>query len=298
MSEARPAPYAAHERLVAQVRSQPELWRLLVGLVVIGVTVTVLNMVLIALVAGLASDDWKQSFMAGSSPVAMLVLLASFGFVTLGVAVAARLLQYRSLWSILGPSWEGVTQFWRVFKALLVVGVVAAILPPYGLGAALVSNLAFSTWLLFLPLSLLAVLIQTSAEEVLFRGFIQQSLAARFRSPIIWLGVPSLVFAAGHYAPGTAGDNAVLIALWSGMFGLLAGDLTARSGTLGPAIALHFFNNMVALLFFSLPDHLNGLALYLLPYDMSDADMLRQWLYVDFAMMIVTWLTARVAIRR
>jgi hypothetical protein len=82
------------------------------------------------------------------------------------------------------------------------------------------------------------------------------------------------------------------------MFGVLAADLTARAGTLGPAIALHFFNNIIALLFISLPDSLSSLALYVLPYDMSDTDVLRQWLLVDFAVMIVGWLAARLALRR
>lgn len=298
MPDAHPGRYIAHERLVAPSRARPELWRLLVGLTIVGVVGILLNFLLFGLVAGLGSVEWAQGLLTGASPVALLVLLASFGFITLGVSIAAKRLQHRTLSSICGPWREGIGQFWSVFKALLIVGIVVAILPPYGMGATLTQNLALSTWLLFLPFSLFAVLIQTSAEEVLFRGYIQQSLAARFRSPVIWLGVPSILFAAGHYAPGAAGDNALLVAVWSGMFGLMAADLTARAGTLGPAIALHLFNNMVALLFVSLPDGLSGLALYLLPYDMSDTGALRQWLYVDFAVMIVSWLTARVALRR
>ncbi|WP_170559598.1 CPBP family intramembrane glutamic endopeptidase [Ruegeria atlantica] len=298
MSDIRHGRYAAHERLVAPSRAQPELWRLLVGLIIVGAVGILLNFFLFGLVAGLGSVEWAQNLLTGASPVALLVLLASFGFITLGVSIAAKRLQHRSLGSICGPWRECIGQFWRVFRALLIVGVVVAVLPPYDMGATLTQNMAFSTWLLFLPLSLFAVLIQTSAEEVLFRGYIQQSLAARFRSPIVWLGIPSVLFAIGHYAPGAAGDNALLVAVWSAMFGLIAADLTARSGTLGPAIALHLFNNMVALLFISLPDGLSGLALYLLPYDMSDTGALRQWLYVDFAVMIVSWLTARIALRR
>lgn len=89
------------------------------------------------------------------------------------------------------------------------------------------------------------------------------------------MGVPSILFAVGHYTPDMAGDNALLIALWACVFGLLTSDLTARAGTLGPAIALHFFNNIIALLFISLPDNLNGLALFTLPFDASDAEQLR-----------------------
>ena len=74
-------------------------------------------------------------------------------------------------------------------------------------------------------------------------------------------------------------------------------DLTARAGTLGPAIAVHLVNNASALIFVSLPDSLSGLSLYTVPYSMSDTEQLRAWLVVDFALMIVGWLAARVAIR-
>ena len=36
--------------------------------------------------------------------------------------------------------------------------------------------------------------------------------------------------------------------IWAGAFGIAAADLTARCGTLGPAIALHFGNNLCAAL--------------------------------------------------
>nr|WP_217360889.1 type II CAAX endopeptidase family protein [Ruegeria sp. HKCCA5426] len=284
--------------MVAEARPKPELWRLLVGLGLVAVVVTVLNLVLFSVVVGFGSNAVAEGFLTGSTPLAMIILLSSFGFVTLGVRMAVRRLQNRSLGSVLGSFRRSARQFWVVFRALLILGLVIAVLPPYDMGTPLTPNLGLSTWLMLLPLSLLAVLIQTSAEEVLFRGYIQQSLAARFQSPIIWMGLPSLLFALGHYAPAAAGDNAGLIALWSCMFGLLAADLTARSGTLGPAIALHFFNNLIALLLISLPDNLSGLALFILPYDMSDTDIVRGWLYVDFAVMIVGWLTARLALRR
>ncbi|NVO56270.1 CPBP family intramembrane metalloprotease [Rhodobacteraceae bacterium B1Z28] len=298
MPENAPIAYSAHEQLVRTARARPELWRLLVGLVLIGLFITALNLVFIAVVAGLGPNDWAVEFLQGASPLAMLVLLSSFGFVTLGVAVVARQLHNRSLSSILGPYSQGLRQFWQVFRALLILGVLVAALPPYDMGAPLTQNMALSTWLFLLPFSAAAVLIQISSEEVLFRGYIQQSLAARFRSPVIWMGLPSVLFAAGHYAPAAAGDNALLIAAWSCLFGLLASDLTARAGTLGPAIALHFFNNVIALLLISLPGNLSGLALFLLPIDMADTEMLRPWLYVDFAVMLVCWLTARLAIRR
>ena len=47
-----------------------------------------------------------------------------------------------------------------------------------------------------------------------------------------------------------------------------------------------------------MPDDLSGLALYLAPFSMQDAEVMREWLVVDFALMLVIWLAARLAIRR
>ena len=55
---------------------------------------------------------------------------------------------------------------------------------------------------------------------------------------------------------------------------------------------------MTAILIASMPDDLSGLALYLVPFSMEDTEALRAWLPVDFGIMFVSWLAARLAIRR
>ena len=290
--------YTAHETLVSTARAHPQLWRLVLGLIVVIAVIILLSSLAHTTIGNLFPSPWIAGLQDGSNPAAMLVLLGGFGFAIVGVSVAARILQKRSLLSIIGPPRVVARQFIWVSLYLMVLGAVLVLLPPYQMDAPMVPNLPALTWLALLPLSLIVVLIQTGAEEILFRGYIQQGVAARFRHPLIWLVVPSVLFALGHYVPAEAGENAALIAIWAGVFGFLMADLTARAGTLGPAIAVHFFNNIVALLLFASPTSLNSLALYLLPYEMSDAQALRPWLVVDFVMMGVSWLAARLAIRR
>jgi len=294
--------YEAHERLVGPARSSASVWRLIVGLLVIGLVTFGLNSTIQAGLISLFPGFWERGFAGaggpGNTPMSMLILLASFGFVIIGVAVAAHLLQRRALWTIIGAPVATRRQFARALFLLVGIGILLVVLPPYDMGAPLVPNLDPLTWLLLLPFSLLGVLIQSSAEEILFRGYIQQQLAARFSSPFVWMVLPAALFALGHYVPIQAGDNAVIVAAWSGIFGLLMADLTARAGTLGPAIAVHFFNNVTALLFVSVPDALNGLSLFTVPFSIADTEHFRDWLPVDFAMMFVSWLAARLAIRR
>lgn len=294
--------YAAHELLVSPARAHRALWRVLAGMALVVIVVIALN---VALRTGLSTylpALWQRHFLDakpdGSTGLAMLIILASFGFLAIGAAFAAIVLHDRPADSLIGPPGRARQQFWRVTLILTAIGTVLLILPPYTLGAEVSRNMALGRWMALLPLSLIALLIQCSAEEILFRGYLQQQLAARFGSPLIWMGVPSVLFGLAHYMPNEAGDNAILIVIWSGVFGLLMADLTARAGSLGPAVAVHMANNIPAILFYAMPDNLSGLALYTLPFSLSDTALIRQWLPVDMAFILVAWLAARLAIRR
>lgn len=293
-----PAAYAPHDALIAGARAKAQIWRLIVGLVLVVGTSLALNALAARVLAEAFSPQWVRELPDGATPSALLALLFSFGFVAAGVALAARALHGRSLADILGHPSRLFGQGWKVLKLHLVLLIVLMLLPPYDMGSPVQLNMPVSSWILLLPVSLCAVLVQVSAEEILFRGYLQQTLAARFRSPLIWILVPSALFALGHFVPEQAGDNALLVALWAGIFGVLMADLTARSGSLGPAISVHLFNNITAILIVSSPSSLNGLALFVMPFEMSDSDAMRPWLAVDFVMMLVSWLTARLAIRR
>lgn len=152
-------------------------------------------------------------------------------------------------------------------------------------------------WLLFLAPAMLALLIQVSAEELVFRGYLQSQLAARFGNPVIWMGLPSILFALLHFGNAGTGGHAWLIVIWAAAFGLVTADLTARSGTLGPAIALHFLNNFVAILLFAPAADFNGLALYTFPAAMMENAILARWMPVEMATLLCAWLGARLALR-
>lgn len=295
-------PYAAHEHLVAPSRRFPQLWRLFAGLVLVAVVLFTVSAALTTAARMFAPElffsNLRGEATIGTTPVALLVLLYGFAILSAATLLAARLLQGRTPLSLIGDPGLALRQFWKVFRVLILLTVLVLMLPPYDMGIELERNLDFNTWLVLLPLSLGAVLVQTSSEELLFRGYIQQSLAARFRSPLIWMGVPAILFGLGHYAPVVAGGNAPIILVWAVLFGLLTADLTARSGTLGPAIAMHFVNNLSPLLLVSVPGSMSGLSLAVAPYSMSDTEGMRIWLLIDFAVMLVSWLAARLAIRR
>jgi membrane protease YdiL (CAAX protease family) len=108
--------------------------------------------------------------------------------------------------------------------------------------------LALKAWLLWLPLLLLSVLGQTAGEEVLFRGYLLQSLAARFQSPLVWAAVPAVIFTLVHWdADATMRMN--LAALSSvALFAVGCTLLVWRTGNLGAAMGMHFATNVGAII--------------------------------------------------
>ena len=62
-------------------------------------------------------------------------------------------------------------------------------------------------------------------------------------------------------------------------------------------MGFHFANNLSALLLVGLAGNLDGLALWRLTLDLSAPGVLGPALAVDFAVMIVSWLLARLVLR-
>ncbi len=293
--------YSAQSPLLDAARPKAQIWRLIIGLILVaGVFLLSNQFVHQTLFTLLGPSGYNRLTAASgaSTQISVLFLLYSFAFMFFGVVVALKVAHTRGFLEVFGEPSLLRRQFWAVLAILVLINVVVLILPPWDLGEPLVANVPPMRWLVVLPFAILAILVQVTAEEFLFRGYLQQQLAARFRSPLIWIVIPSALFGLGHYMPSEAGENASLIVAWSVMFGVLMADLTARAGTLGPAIAVHFINNFIAIVVISMPDTLSGLSLFLSPFSMADTEEVRAWLPVDFAMMIVSWLAARLAIRR
>ncbi len=83
-----------------------------------------------------------------------------------------------------------------------------------------------------------------------------------------------------------------------GLFAASAADLTARSGTLGPTIALHLFNNINALLIAAPAENYSGLALYTYPLSAISSNNASMAFALNFMIVLLSWLVARLALRR
>lgn len=290
--------YAAY---LAPARATNQIWRLILGLMLI-VGLYVAWMVgmggVMWLIAGLDGFEAQLARIgSGAEPWSLILLLATFLGGWLGVGVTLRVFHKRTLRSLLGRPPVVLRDFLLgVTMMALVGGGIALAMTPMMPGFTIATDP--QVWLWFLPLALLGILIQTGAEELVFRGYIQGQLAARFASPLIWMTVPTILFGLAHYSPQEMGTNAWIVVATTGLFGLATSDLTARTGSLGLAWGLHFANNVLAILIVSVMGGLDGLALFHFPDPDTAQNLLRPLLYSDMALMALVWGTCRLWLRR
>lgn len=285
----------AFEAFIAPARHYPEIWRIIVGtLALFGAYIIpiMVGFVLVGIFLPAAAFNLQLALSEPVTPAAMFILLGTFLFMGLG-AVAAAAVHRRGLASLIGPFRPACRNFTRaVVMCLVVFGVtgtaVSLVFPDTPL-----PNMPLTEWLYYLPLALPLLLIQTGAEELVFRGYLMQQLAARFKSPIIWIGIPTILFGLAHTDPTIDPRLTILIICATGLFGLAAADLTRVTGNLGAAIGFHFTNNFFALFLVSIAGEMSGLSLYLAPFTMEDVDILMPLMAVDMVTVVITWMLLR-----
>lgn len=289
--------YPRLAQFAAPAAPRAEVWRTGLGMAGIALLYLAATYGLLGLLAGqmapLAFARLMQAMAQGSSPGGLMLLLASF--LPLGAAVifVTQSLHARPLATLLGPG--ALRDFTRVLAPLL--GLILVTLPFQLMDPDVGRATPLGRVLSWLPLALPLLLVQVGAEELVFRGYLLQQLAARSRNPILWMLAPSALFGALHFSPADFGTNAIWPVLWALVFGCLAADLTARAGNLGPALAFHFTTNLSSMLLVGLYGNLDGLSLYTLVINTRDLGALGPYLAVDFTAMIAAWLAARLMLR-
>lgn len=107
-------------------------------------------------------------------------------------------------------------------------------------------------WVLFLILSCVLTGVQILLEEVIFRGYLIQGFATKFKSLSLAVSVSIILFGLMHfYLPGATSNIFTMMSYF--VFGAITTGLVLKHKSLESAIAFHFVLNMyfVTILSFS-----------------------------------------------
>ena len=218
-------------------------WRYVVGLLVVVAFTSLLGAVVVLLALGFLGAAVPG--LAGSPLYDYLSLVLVFPFAWLGLLVVIRRLHGRSFRSLVSGSrpvrwgrmgWGAL--LWLVLLALL-TGVDVLTNPgQYSV------TFAPAAWLLALPFVLLLTPIQTTAEELVFRGYLLQATGLLTRR-LLWLVLPSsLLFSLMHAANPEFLANPLLGWLPYFIIGLLLAVVTVLDDGAELAIGVHAANNI------------------------------------------------------
>jgi len=246
--------------------SRPRLWRWVTGTIFIIFTWQVLGFLLTVTAAKLFDYDVNLLFSTVEEDMAQVRQLAPWStaatvlvsFIPLFVAtlLAYSIFLKRNVKQLFTSrekySW---VRTWIGFASFAVISLV------FGLGDLIINQDAY-TWswdaARFLPYLLVVFTllpIQTTAEELFFRGWLQQWLdnGKKRQWSVSLLG--GFFFALPHMAnPEVAGNNLYLPIISYGAVGFMLAWVTFRDKTIELAIGAHFANNLLAALLVSSAD--------------------------------------------
>ena len=240
---ARPETY-----LEAGRRGKNAWWRYLLGFVFIVFMWYVVGgwaSVALGKVLGISPEQFASDPSAAGPIAGFLVIIAPYPVFLLGIVLAVALLHRRSPLTLVtgrrSVDWRRVGMGLGVWFALVVLaGLVGFLLDPsaFSLGP----NLAA-----FVPFALLALVfvpIQTTAEELFFRGYLVQG-ASLLSSNFLFLAVASgVLFMLPHLANPGMDSGFLLVLLYHFGFGAFLAWVSLKDGTLELAIGAHAANNL------------------------------------------------------
>lgn len=181
-------------------------------------------------------------------PSLYLALMASFVPLFVGTVVAVQFIHQRPLITLITPrqriDWRRVLVSFGVYLALATAARLAT-----GLLQPDQVRLVFqpARWLALLPVVVILTAIQTTAEELLFRGYVLQTLGSLTRRIWLLVGASALLFGVLHLANPEASASLPLAAAFYVATGAFFTWITLRDNRLELALGAHAAGNLTVL---------------------------------------------------
>ena len=186
----------------------------------------------------------------GKDPITSFVELSGFdAALIIGILLAVRIFHKRRFLTLITPNlsvdWKKIGKSFGLFFILVALAtVVDYLLNP----STYQFNLNPERFLIFAPVAIVLVPIQTSAEELLFRGYLLQSMALLTRNRATLVLISGALFMVPHLANPEMTAGFWSMAFYYFLVGGILTIITLRSNSLEMAMGIHAAINMFAAL--------------------------------------------------
>jgi len=224
--------------------------RYLLGLALIVSCPMIAAIIAITVSASAGYHTYGQTSGAEKDPIVSLVELSAFdAALIIGILLAVLVIHKRPFLTVITPNlsidWKKIGKSCGLFFGLVALAtLVDYLLNP----STYYFRLNPGRFLIFAPVAVVLVPIQTTAEELLFRGYLLQSIALVTRNRVALVAISGVLFMIPHLA-----NPEVTVGFWSMAFyyflvGAVLTIMTLRSNSLETAIGIHTSINMFAAL--------------------------------------------------
>jgi membrane protease YdiL (CAAX protease family) len=231
----------------------------LIGYVVVSIPIGVLLAGQLSLGGGGLDSEQAgiqiQRMIQESTVLSYWLTSAPLIFLGLGTFFVVTVLHRRNFWTLVsGDRSFNPKRFlsgfavWFLFACLQTIGEF--VLTPQSFSW----NFQIIPWLTFLPLALIVTPLQTSAEELFFRGYLLQGLGLLTRQPIVLAIASSLPFATVHFANPEMARGAIWMGLSYFALAAFLALITLKDNRLELALGVHAANNLFIVLFANTKD--------------------------------------------
>lgn len=240
-------------------------WRYLAGFsmilfiwLIIGSLITAMLILTLAVLRGFGPEDITR---LAADPWALgqtsyfLVLSSSFVIMFLGIWLTMHVVHGRSLRSVVTA--EGTIDWGRVgtgFLTWLVLVTLGSVVEYFFWPETFSWNFDPRAFIPFAFLAILLIPIQTSSEELFFRGYLLQAGSLLSRNGVLLAVGSGVLFALPHVANPEVAVNFTVVLLSYFVLGAFLAWVSVKDGTLELALGVHAANNLFAALVVTFPD--------------------------------------------
>ncbi|MEM7581533.1 MAG: lysostaphin resistance A-like protein [Mastigocoleus sp.] len=233
-------------------------WRYLIGILliaffwlIIGGIATAISLIAVAIFQGVFTLDSAllqqqlEEFLKTRSTINYVIHNIGFIFFLVGIFLTVKLLHGRKFLSLVNPEGKiSSIRFFTGFGIWFLMGVLVT-----GLGILLEpENIEFAfqpvQWFSLVACALILTPIQTSTEELFFRGYAIQGLSLITKQPFLLIVFSGLLFMFPHLSNPEVERGAIWLALYYFSFGVFCSLITIKDNRLELALGIHAANNL------------------------------------------------------